>query len=666
MVPLALSCRTTSPAGLSDRAESRVEAYVKVESIASLPLGQVFQFRLRGHSEQCVVPFREQMNVRQCDGKAHWRLVFKSQADSGIIRIQHTVAPVCLTVTRGTINFEFQESLTKVDACDGQRFDLRFDGELNDREGRRLSYLPSPTNPGQQQKLDLWIPVRSADTNPMITSWNLDLNYSPPFLLPHRLGEKMIYESDGWSPSNRRWLAGIFVYSDTEKTRIKGLKTIYSDGINITANNLGACNGEITKAGCHLLEFVEIDQPPQETLSAQELAEKYNFLTAVSVLHNGDEIVGLKFSGNRMAEKTVIAPHAEQSKLKLSPIKLAYDREDQVITGFYGSYGQLNDAITSGYLKDLGVIAGRYQTYAKAWQEEITKSEDGTSYPIRKSETPFDAFGPTTVPANSDAGYFETVAATDPVNRHWISSIALLSGGGIQDIISNGPANLAIFETNDVIGIKILHSLTDDEGAESAHELLVGYAHASKQPNPVMVLDEYEYLSKVEYRPLVPAFSETISENTTSRSNYTFVPTAGIAALRITISNIKDANQRVITWDTSDPDYKNPAVARTTAPSFSNRSVLSDWINLGSDPERAIIGFYGIANNVLNPNYHKEKRYIPAIKSLGVITTTVGCAFRFKIIKHDLDVIREAGKVALEQVGDGTRTRCLPPSTAQH
>lgn len=663
-VTLALSaCRPVTPYHVSDRAESREEAYVKVDTIAALPVGQVFQFRLRGNSEQCVVPFLEQLNTRQCDGKAHWRLLHKTSGNSGVVRIQHTVAPLCIAVNGDRIKFDVAGQLQGEGGCQETRFDLRFDGALNDAQGKQLVYLPSPTSPGQQQSMEIWIPVQSFEPSPIVGAWNLDVNYGPAFLLPKRIKEQVIYQSDGWSVGKRRWLSGIFVYSDIEGTRIKGLKTVYSDGENTTANNLGACDGNITEAQCRLLDFVEIGNPPLEKLTPQELAEKYNFITAVSVLHNGDYIVGLKFSGNKMPEKTVVIPNIEPSKLIETPIKFAFDREDQVVTGFYGSFGQLDQSTSSAYLKDLGIIAGRYETYARAWDNEVAVSQSGERYLIRKSEKPVDAFGPTAMPSNAEQGYFETVAPTDAANRHWISSFELYAGGGRNELVSNGPANLAFFETNDVVGLKVHYSLTDAGGSASAHELQIGYAQSTKRPSPVVELDEYEYISKVEYRPLVKEYQETISQSSTSRANYSFVPTAGIAALRFTLSNIKDANQRVVTWDTSDPDYQNPSVARTTSPSASARARMADWVDLGSDPERAVVGFYGVANNTLNPTYNQEKRYVPAIKTLGVISTTVGCAFRYKVFTENLEAIRAFAKVALDDRGDEVRARCVPPAS---
>lgn len=659
---LATACRpVASSSHILDQAESREEAYVRSDSIAAFSEGQLFQLRLRGNSEQCVVPFLDQLNPRQCDGKAHWRVVWKKPNDSSIVRIQHTVAPVCIAAENGQIKFALKSGENGDVDCNESRFDLRFDGRLVDAQGKKLVYLPTPGQPAEQQEMELWIPVESRDPDQMIKTWNLDVNYGPAFLLPNRKAEQMVYQSDGWSSSNRRWLSTIFVYSDREKTRIKGLKSIYTDGTNDTTNSVGACDGNIADAGCALLDIIEVGEAPKEALSAEKLAEKYNFLTGLTVIHNGDYIVGLKFSTNKKDDKVIMAPNADRSKFVEQAVKFAFARSDQVISGFYGAYGQTDKNISSAYLKDLGIIAGRYQTYAQAWQDETTGQGDNRLL-IRKSENPVDPFGPTTIPAITDQGYFETVAATDSANRHWISSIELFSGAGFNEFVTNGPANMLIAETNDVIGMKVHHSLTKENATSSSHELLVGYNLQSKQPSPVIDFGEYEYLSKVEYRTIAHEYDEKLADGATSQANYLFRPTAGIAALRFTLSNIKNTNQRVIAWDAADPDHQNPAVARTTKKSWSSRSQYSDWIDLGSGQDRAIVGFYGISNTVQNPTFQKDERYVPAIKTLGLITTTVGCAFRYKTFTQDIDAIRALGKVALENIGNDVRVRCAPPS----
>lgn len=654
---LPWACHPRKTSRLMDQAESREEAYVKAESLANLPAGQVFQLRLRTNSEQCAVPYWEQLNPRQCDGKSHWRLLKKSSTDSSLVRIQHTVAPVCIAADNDRIRFD----LASDGSCEESRFDVRFDGYIRDASGKELIYLPSPTNPQRQQELEIWIPVSIPDADQFITTWNLDLNYGPAFLHPSHIQDRMIYQTDGWSYGNRRWLSAIFIYSDLEQKYLKGLKTVYSDGENITANTLGACDGSIVEASCKLLDTVFLGDPPVGRLTPEELANQHAFLTSVSILYNKDYMIGVKFAGNKLPSKTILAPQADTLAVVETPIKFAHERSDQVITGFYGSSGQLNASQTSGYLKDLGVIGGRYQTYARAWQEETVVGPTGQSFLTRRSEKAFDAFGPTSVPANGEQGYFETIAPLDTANRHWISSIELFSGGGRNEMIRSGLANMAFYETNDVIGMKVKYSLTDESGAQGAHELLIGFSRATKTPNPVIDFGAYEYLSKLEYRALLPEYSETLPGGISSHA-YTFTPTPGIAALRFTLSNIRDASERIIVWDPSIQDRQNPASARTTSPSKSTRFPYTDWIDLGSDPERAIVGFYGVSNNVQNPTYQSNRVFIPAIQTFGLITTTVGCAFRFKVFKQeDIDKIRELGKVHFDSFADGARPSCIPP-----
>ncbi|MBF0443537.1 MAG: hypothetical protein HQK54_16645 [Oligoflexales bacterium] len=639
-------CTKKINSGISSVGQGRMESYQKVSTgFENMEIETIFQLRVSNNSEQCLVPDFQGFKLRQCDGKSHWKLLYKSKTDNNIVRIQYRLSPMCLSGSGGNLTLTRKPPNGQVQDCGDGIYDIRFsDGALKEASsGKSLSYMKNGP------ALEIWTPVKS-DLK-VVDSWNIDLSYGTPFLHPGRKDEPGSYESDGWSHSNKRWLSDITVYASKDGNKIRGVTSHYTDGKTVTQNHVGGCVQEDQE--CKAIGTFTVDNPPDHTkkLDVNELL-KLNFVTSVKVLYDDKYIVGLKITGNVSGEKTFMAPSQNPAGKKEFILASELNRADQIIYGFYGSIGQEGNNSANSYLKDLGVIAGSFETYSISWDEEWTQAGSETVL-IRRNGQVVGPFGPIPAPSITDKGYFETVTATDAMKRHWIGTIELFSGGG-EYYFDWHTSNCVI--ANDVVGIRINYSYEDSQGNKSEPVLTTGFIGYDDGSGPNkkqrIVFNNYEYISKIEYRTL-HAEGDYNYEPDSEWGTYCYsMPKKGIAALRFTISNIMDASERVVSWDAS---VQNEARVIMKEKSYRRWELgFGPWTSMDNEKNQAIIGFYGLHGETKTEDWYATKfRKTLAIGAMGPILTTVGCAFRYKTFTtEEIAKIEAFGRIKFEDVKD--------------
>lgn len=473
-----------------------------------------------------------------------------------------------------------------------------------------------------------------------IDQWNAEINYGPPFLSPEDSPTAGIYMTDAWSHSNKRWLTGLFVYANNAGTAIAGLDLFYDDGTNSTTHSLGHCQAA---DDCQAIGAVwSLSGPPNVHNPADmELGEvlKRNFLEKVTVHHTEAGIVGLTFHGNAKEPETLMVPNHAPAKVRDTILQPGVARGDQIVLGFYGSYRLNPKDSTDGALKDLGIIAGSFETYAKSWVDEWT-SASGSIEQIRESGQTVGPFGPTPSPSRTDPDYFESVTATDPTKRHWISSIELYSGGGFDNFSIIGTHSI-LSRTNDILGMRIQHSFMNALGEKQSQVLNIGWDQFQRPTKKkVITFGTFEYLEAINYKTIQDDF-EISSDN---HQQWWFA-TKGVSSVQLVIGSLISDTPRIITWD--------PSVVGEASHSNLPYKTQHDWRPL--DPEqagRAIIGLYGTSLRIANPQHRQDKdTKAPGITNLGAIYAPIGCALRNKPFGDD-DILRikAHGKVAFEIV----------------
>ena len=575
----------------------------------------------------------------QCDGKAHWELLAFDADDREKISIRNRISGGCLTGISGDLRLQPLSDFGTKESCSASEFTLRFlGGVLKDVQGNTLTYLKN------SPAMDIWIPVQVDDEDSLayvVDQWNVEVNYGPPVQLAGRASATASYQTSGVTYSRRKWLSGLVVYADKTNSFLAGLELVYEEGEEVTFHSIGYCGQ--AEVECILLGFFEAGAAPDiqdpEAMQVENLL-KLPFLEQVTVYHDEKYFYGIEFKPNGGEGEVLSVAGKDLGSLTKSRLEPQRARDDQIVMGFYGAMSQEQDLDTS-YIKDLGVIAGSFLTYSQTWDEDWTET-DGENHLIRHKGKAASPFGPTEIIDRSQSDYFESVTASDPTKRHWISSMELYMGGGQYNFSWVGVYSM-LFITNDVIGMRIQHSYMSPMGEKDSQVLTIGFDTLEKEHNKQVVpFGKFEYLEKIETKRLKEDWEIKGEQNW---SWYRATP--GLFALRFTIGSIVSEEKRVITWDGSADE----ATTKGFQPA-------SDWLPFDEEKDGAIIGFYGTSNRVRNPqNQGDEETTLPAITALGGIYTPVGCAFRNKPFT-EIEKLEIAGAGIVEFEEDGEKLKC--------
>ena len=639
---LVHACKYMKSSNLqSSIAETRTESYFPVKSgMYQIQAGQVLQFRAVDNTEMCMVSRHTGFEFRQCDGKAHW-VVIKKGAESDRAYIKSRVSGACIKAGN-TLTSEIPKPGSI--GCAASEYEIRFDNnQFQDSSGKKATI---------SDKAQIWVPFEAKDLPSVeneINMWNADLSYSNPVQMNPDGKTDLKYFSDGWTHSNKKWLTSVQVGADPSETYIQCISTVYFRGMTPERHDYGKCGDDQVH-----LKSIFMMGPEQENLDAVQLLA-FDFLTAFKVIQVDGLLVGVELENNISGTTRIIAPKADTKKaIETNIVPYMTEttgRDDQIIAGLYGEYSSQD-----GSIRNLGVIGASYVSYAYSWQADYTtEGLDIEKVYIRQAGTVVGPWGHqqpgafgmenVSVPNNSQDGYFETVTATNAAERHWISSIQIYSGGGYNNTDPTLPFFITEY-SNDMIGFQVTHSYMDRDGNKSRHDLSIG--PKGTKIHESIYFAKYEFLSKMEYRSILEGHLDKLAD----RWLFEYRPNEGLSSLRFTITDAMTGKERVVTWDAASPLSASSSqwdVDKLSKPMFT------EWKSFNMDSDRAIIGFYGINGSQKNPFTNKSH---PAIKKFGPISTTIGCAFRFKQMTDD--EIEAIEKVGLMTIKYG-QPSCIPP-----